>query len=247
MNDVIRYTAATASDNVTDRLDGDNFYPMDGIEDDFYEDFSGLDADENGVDSEFSEALGSLFKRKSTPRFGSGGQGGQGLFGGKLKGLLSNRQEGLGDRLSAREEKLRGRQDRRSQRQTARETRRNLRQVSLVKNNPPQVQQNIASIVTANSVNAPQLKTSVDNMAEGIANQVEEQQTQVVIQEANKMVQTGETTPPIIEIDVTTGSVTEVKDTWWKKQSLGVKIAIIGGGTIALGFAIWGITKISKR
>lgn len=240
MNDVIRYTAATATDNVTDRLDGDNFYPMDGIEDDFYEDFSGLDADENGVDSEFSEALGSLFKKKR-------GQDGQGLFGGKLKGLLSNRQEGLGDRLSAREERLRKRKDRRLQRQTARKTRRNLRQVSLVKNNPPQVQQNMASIVTANSVNAPQLKTSVDNMAEGIANQVEEQQTQVVIQEANKMVQTGETTPPIIEIDGTTGSVKEVKDTWWKKQSLGVKIAIIGGGTVALGFAIWGITKISKR
>ena len=132
MNDVIRYDAVMAGENAVDRFDADNFYPMDGMEDDFYDesiedsyedyddvvydDFSGLDTDEDGVDSEFSEALGDrlkgLFQKKSTPSFG-GASGGasrstkKGLFGGKLRALISDRQAGLDDRLSAREDRIR--------------------------------------------------------------------------------------------------------------------------------------------
>ena len=126
MNDVIKYEATTATQNAVDRFDADDFYPMDGMdgdendfysmhgdededdfysmhgdededEDYFYDEFSGLDTDENGVDDEFSEALGDkfrgMFKKKSTPRIG-GASGGanettkKGLFGGKIRGLI---------------------------------------------------------------------------------------------------------------------------------------------------------------
>jgi hypothetical protein len=177
---------------------------------------------------------------------GQGGQGGKGLFGGKLKGLLSNRREGLDDRLSAREDRLTDRQDRRTKRADARGRRKNLRQVALVENNTPQVQQNIDKIVRANATNAPKLRESVNMTAEGLADQLQETQTQVVIREANRMAAEGNDNPPIIEFDPM-GNVTEVKDTWWKKQGTGVKVAIIGGGIVALGLTIWGITKVAKK
>jgi hypothetical protein len=258
MNDVIKYEVTTATENAVDRFDADNFYSMDGDEDDFYsmdgdeddfyDEFSGLDTDENGVDDEFSEALGDkfrgMFKKKSTPRIG-GASGGanattkKGLFGGKIRGLISDRKAGRDDRVK-------GRQDRRTKRADERQRRKNLRQVALVENNTPQVQENIAKIITANTQNTPELKESVDITAEGFADQTQEQQTQVVVQEANKMAATGETTPPIIELDPT-GKVTEVKDTWWKKQGTGVKVAIIGGGVVALALTVWGITKIANK
>jgi hypothetical protein len=223
MNNVIKYTAVSASNDVEDRYDGDVF-----------DNFTGLDTDGDGINAEFSEASG-LFKKVG------------GVFKkGGIKDSISNRREGLDDRLADREESIRGRQNRSSKRQLSRETRKNLRQVALVENNTPQVQQNIEKIVTANATNAPQLKESVNKTAEGVADQAQETQTQVVVAEANKMAANGNTTPPIIELDLT-GNVTQVKDTWWKKQSKGVKVAIIGGSIVALGLTIWGITKIAKK
>jgi hypothetical protein len=250
MSDVIKYTAVSATNDVEDRYDGD-FFPMEGVEDDFY-DFSGLDTDGDGIDAEFSEVLGGLFKKKSSaPRLGGSQQNTSsrqgGLFGGKLKGLISGRREGLDDRLANREERIGARQDRRTKRADARERRRNLRQVALVKNNTPQVQLNIEKIVNKNAQNTPQLRESVNLTAEGLADTVQEQQTQVVVREANNMAAAGNDNPPIIDVDVTTGTVTEVKDTWWKKQSTGVKVAIIGGGILALGVTVWGITKLRKK
>jgi hypothetical protein len=216
MNNVIKYTAVSASNDVEDRYDGDVF-----------DNFTGLDTDGDGIDAEFSEASG-LFKKVG------------GVFKkGGIKDSISNRREGLDDRQDRRTIRAAKRKD-------ERERRKNLRQVALVENNTPQVQQNIEKIVTANATNAPQLKESVNKTAEGVADQAQETQTQVVVAEANKMAANGNTTPPIIELDLT-GNVTQVKDTWWKKQSKGVKVAIIGGSIVALGLTIWGITKIAKK
>ena len=86
MNDVIKYTATSASDDVTDMYDHDNFYPMDGeYEGEYltggggsydglgevydtteYGNFSGLDADGEGLDIEYSEAFGDFMKKIGT-------------------------------------------------------------------------------------------------------------------------------------------------------------------------------------
>lgn len=244
MNDVIRYTATSATNDAADMFDADNFYPMDGIEDYCYDDFSGLDTDGDGIDAEFSEVVGAalaarkvgknlkgMFNRQDSSE-GSERTPKKGVFGGKLKRAFLNRKDGRDDRIQERQNK--------------RETRRNLRQVALLKNNTPQVKQNIEKIVAANVQTAPQLRESVNLTAEGIANATQEQATQVVVQEANRMTISGQTTPPIIELNAT-GNVAEIKDTWWKKQNTGIKVAIIGGGVVALGLTIWGIIKIAKK
>ena len=171
----------------------------------------------------------------------------RGQFGSKVKGLITNRREGLDDRLSSREQNLSDRKSRRDKRSTARQTRRNMRQVQLVQTQPPVVQENMEKIVVANTPTNPQLRESVDLTAMGEANAAQEQQTQVVVTQAQKMFQEGETSPPLLEIDVATGNVTQVKDTWWKKQSTGVKIAIIGGSALLLGLGIFAIVKSRKK
>ena len=233
MNDVIRYTATTASDNVEDMFDADNFYPYDGLGDIYDEDewgsFSGLDADGEGLDIEYSEAFGD-FVKKIGGAFGKGG----------LKNLVKNRRSGLDDRLSAREERIRARQERKTKRSEARERRKNLRQVELVKSQPLNVQQNIEKIVTESTPENPTLRVAVEKTAAGVATPPEEQATTVVVQEAQKMAATGETTPPKIT------PTNEVQDSWWSKLPMGGKIGIIGGGVVVLGLGIWGLTKMRK-
>lgn len=231
MNDVIKYTAATASDNVVDMYDADNFYPMDGMEDDFYDDMSGfssytgLDADGEGLDIEYSEAFGDFVKKI-----------GKGLKGGLQK------FKARGGGRDARRSRRRGKRDIRKAR---REERRNRRQMELVKNQDPVTQTNIAKIVTANVEESPTLKTSVDKSAMGIASPPEEQAATTVVTEAKKMTITGATEPPKI-VTNPQGQVTEVDDSWWAKQNTGVKAAIIGGGVLVVGLSIWGITKMAK-
>lgn len=224
MNDVIRYTSTTASDNVEDMFDADNFYPYDGLGDVYDEDewgsFSGLDADGEGLDIEYSEAFGDFVKKI--------GQG--------VKGLASKFKERGGGR-SARRSK---RSSRRADRRAKRRERRNRRQMELVKAQPPVVQQNIAKIVTESAPENPTLKVAVDKTAAGVATPPEEQATTVVVQEAQKMAATGETTPPKIT------PTNEVQDSWWSKLPMGGKIGIIGGGVVVLGLGIWGLTKIGR-
>ena len=231
MNDVIKYTAATASDNVTDMYDADNFYPMDGIEDDYYEDMSGfssytgLDTDGEPLDIEYSEAFGDFVKKI-----------GKGLKGGlqKFKARGGGRDARRGRRKSKRDA-----------RRLRRQERRNARQMELVKSQPAPVQQNIAKIVTANATESPTLKTSVDKTAAGVATPPEEQAATTVVTEAKRMVIQGATEPPVIST-TPTGQVIEVDDSWWAKQKMGTKAAIIGGGVLVVGLGIWGITKIAK-
>jgi hypothetical protein len=231
MNDVIKYTATTASDNVTDMYDADNFYPMDGIEDDYYEDMSGfssytgLDADGEGLDIEYSEAFGDFVKKI-----------GKGLKGGLQK--FKSRGGGRDARRSRRRSK-------RDVRRARRQERRNRRQMELVKSQDPQTQMNVAKIVSANATESPTLKPSVDNTARGTATPIEEQAATTVITEAKKMTVTGATEPPVVKT-TTTGQVTEVDDSWWAKQNTGSKVAIIGGGVVVLALSVWGITKIAK-
>jgi hypothetical protein len=225
MNDVIRYTATTASDNVEDMFDADNFYPYDGLGDVYDEDewgsFSGLDADGEGLDIEYSEAFGDFVKKI--------GQG--------VKGLASKFKERGGGRSARRSKRSSRRADRRMKRQE----RRNRRQMELVKGQPLNVQQNIEKIVTESTPENPTLRVAVEKTAAGVATPPEEQATTVVVQEAQKMAATGETTPPKIT------PTNEVQDSWWSKLPMGGKIGIIGGGVVVLGLGIWGLTSLGKK
>lgn len=224
MDDVIRFDAMTASDNITDMYDADNFYPYDGLGDvydeDEYGNFSGLDADGEGLDIEYSEAFGDFVKK----------------IGKGIKGGLSKFRARGGGRDARRARRSINRDKRRA----ARKARRNQRQVELVKAQPAPVQQNIAKIVAESAPENPTIKTAVDKTAEGVASPPEEQTTMVVVDAATRMAATGETDPPKIT------TTNEVQDGWWAKQKLGVKIAIIGGGVVVLGLGVWGITKLTK-
>ena len=82
MGNIKKFDVMNASNRVTDDLyDNDNFYP-----------FSGLDTDGEGIDVEFSEALGDNFKKI----FSKGG----------IKGLVKKRRAGLDERLDAREKRI---------------------------------------------------------------------------------------------------------------------------------------------
>ena len=68
MSNIQKYEVLNASNHLRDRFDADNFYPYDGLEtvydeDLSYGDFSGLDTDGEGLDIEFSDAIGDFFKR----------------------------------------------------------------------------------------------------------------------------------------------------------------------------------------
>lgn len=238
MNDVIDYTVPNPSNNVVDMFDQDNFYPFDGEMDEFYDNFqnySGLDADGEGLDIEYSEALGGWLKNVAT----------------KAKTALQNRRsmseddktQALGYKLGKRQSRLKGRMDRRKMRQEARQTRRNMRQIKLVKEQTPEVKQKIADIVTLSIPENPTIKEAVDKTAEGLATPKQEQTTQTVVEEAKKAVIENKTDLPIIADDK---GKTEVKDSWWKKLPLGGKIGIIAGGVLVLGLGTWGVIKISK-
>jgi hypothetical protein len=236
MSDIIRYNAASASQNVYDDCD------------EIYNDFSGLDIDEMNV--EFSDASGNFLRRNNTrAKFNTNTlpqENTKKFQKGALRGIIDNRRSGLEDRLLGREQNISERQGRKTLRSDARVRRGNLRQISMLENNPPIVTENIVKIVSANTTTAPTLNQSLEATSIGEANSIQEQQAQVVIQEANKMIQAGITEAPIIELN-SSGVVIEVKDTWWKKQPKGVRISIILGGIALLGIGTYAIIKAKNK
>lgn len=90
---VQKFTAANASQNVSDCYENENFYPADG-----------LDTDMN--DLEYSELFGIKSKK----------DGGPGL----VKGLVDKYQSGKSERQSGRDTKQTGRQNKRSTRKSGR-------------------------------------------------------------------------------------------------------------------------------
>lgn len=245
MNDVTKYVATTASDNVTDMYDHDNFYPYDGLNDgmeDIYDEdygyYTGLDADGEGLDIEYSEAFGDFVKKVG------------GLFKkGGMKGAIAGRREGMDARLSAREDRIRARKDRRARRKAARGRRKNLRQVqawqSLPQNEKDQANKIAQKSVAEGNTGAT---NSLDKTKRGEASPPEEQEAMQIIQAAKNDVANGDVGMENAST-VTKGESgqPEIKDTWWKRQGTGVKVAIIGGGIVVLGLGIWGLTRLTKK
>lgn len=243
MNDVIKYEAVNASDNVGDMFDQDNFYPMNGegeydtagggsydglgevYDTDNYGYFSGLDTDGEGLDIEYSEAFGD-FAKKVGGLFKKGG----------IKAAVEGRRSGLNSRLSKREERIRGRQDRKRRRKASRDVRKNLRQVAMFENQPPIVNQKLDEVLIKN----PNIRPPVEKTKNGFADPTEEQIAAAALAEANKMAINPNKEPADINLN---NGVVEVNDGWWAKQRTGVKVAIIGGGVVVLGLGIYLLTK----
>lgn len=210
MGKIAKFDVMNASNKVTDMYDGDNFYP-----------FSGLDADGEGLDIEFSEALGDNFKKI----FSKGG----------AKELVKNRREGLDERLSNRKKRVEDRQTRRKARQDARTTRKNLKQVGKFEELPPVVENTVDKIVAKN----PKTKEPIEKTKEGLGNPLDEKIADIVIDTAKDLVNTGSTDIPILPVD-TDGNI---KTSWWSTKSTGVKVAIIGGSFLLLGTVAYFIIK----
>ena len=206
-----------ASNRVTDDLyDNDNFYP-----------FSGLDTDGEGIDIEFSEALGDIFKK------------------GGIKGLVKNRRAGLDERLDKREKRISERnkakakrEERRKLKADARLRRRNLKQVEKFEELPPVVEDTVEKIVEKNK----SAKEPIDKTKEGLGNEKDERIADKVIDVAKDLVDKGSTDIPILPID----DNGQIQTSWWGTKSTGVKVAIIGGGFLVLGTITYFIIKSKK-
>jgi hypothetical protein len=245
MNDVVDYTATTASDNVTDMYDHDNFYPYDGLNDgmeDIYDEdygyYTGLDADGEGLDIEYSEAFGDFVKKVG------------GLFKkGGMKGAISGRREGLDARLSAREDRIRERQSRKTRRQAARERRKNLRQIQTWQTLPTNVKEQANTVANKSAAEGnASAQESLDNLKGGEASPPQEQEAMQIIQAAQNDVASGDIgAENASTVTKNAAGQPEVNDTWWKRQGTGVKVAIIGGGVVVLGLGIWGLTRLGKK
>ena len=193
MGKIAKFDVMNASNKVTDMYDGDNFYP-----------FSGLDADGEGLDIEFSEA-----------------------FGDKLRKKIKERREGLDERLSNRMKRVKDRQDRKKTRQDARTTRKNLKQVEKFEELPPVVDNTVDKIVANN----PKTKEPIEKTKEGLGNEKDEKIADLVIDTAKDLVNTGSTDIPILPVD-TDGNIKtswwSTKSTGVKVAIIGGSFLLLG-------------------
>ena len=114
---------------------------------------------------------------------------------------------------------------------------RNENQVSFYNSISDTIKDAVNKIVAKN----PVLQEPIAKIQQGIADSKEVEVVKTVIDEGKKMIQTGATEPPVI--DVKDDGNVEVKDSWWSKASTGVKVAIIGGGVAVLGLGVWALTR----
>lgn len=193
MGKIAKFDVMNASNKVTDMYDGDNFYP-----------FSGLDADGEGLDIEFSEA-----------------------FGDKLRKKIKERREGLDERLSNRMKRVKDRQDRKKTRQDARTTRKNLKQVEKFEELPPVVDNTVDKIVANN----PKTKEPIEKTKEGLGSEKDEKIADLVIDTAKDLVNTGSTDIPILPVD-TDGNIKtswwSTKSTGVKVAIIGGSFLLLG-------------------
>ena len=244
MSKIQKYEVLNASNHLRDRFDADNFYPYDGLEtvydeDLSYGDFSGLDTDGGGLDIEFSDAIGDFFKRFKKSDGATGLTSSQGTE----VGTNTTEKDSLLNRLFDKDERAKRvaeREKRRKIRLGNRLERKNMRnenQVSFYNSISDTIKDAVNKIVAKN----PVLQEPIAKIQQGIADSAEVEVVKTVIDEGKKMIETGTSEPPVIEVK-DDGNV-EVKDSWWSKASTGVKVAIIGGGVAVLGLGVWALTR----
>ncbi len=227
---VQEYEVIPANQDVGNRFDQNNFYPMDGI------DIS---------DQEYSEIFGIKSKK----------EGGPGLLKGLFqRGKTKDTQQGL-DRLQSRLDRRGARAGFRAKRRQARIDARQARRMASL---PPAEKQEVGNIASSTpAVAVPvrkategvatpqeeQVAVKTTQVAQKIVQQVDDLDTQAVkevLQEVQTPQQADAVLTDILDPNTNTGKA------GWKGMSTGVKVAIIGGGLAVVGLITYLIIKKGK-
>lgn len=103
-------------------------------------------------------------------------------------------------------------------------------QIKLISSVPPQVKSKIVEIIKAD----PKLKSSLDKLSKGLGSADDVKIFNNMRVKADSSIATGK------PVDVKEGS-------WWGTQKKGTKIAIIGGGALAIGLGVFAFIKARKK
>jgi hypothetical protein len=104
------------------------------------------------------------------------------------------------------------------------------RQIKLISNVPSATKVKIVEIIKAD----PKLKPSLDRLEKGLGSADDVKIFNNMRLKADSSIATGK------PVDVKEGS-------WWSKQKKGTKIAIIGGGMLAIGLGVFAFIKSRKK
>jgi len=232
---VQEYEVIPANQDVGNRFDQNNFYPMDGM------------------DEMNSQEYSELFGIKSKKKGGEGFKAGIGRLFGNAK--TANTQEGL----SRLEQRLQRRGERAGYRAKRKQARRDARQARQLAALPPAEQQELTGIAQA----TPVVGVPVAKARQGVATPPEEQVAVKTAQVAQKIVQKADDLDVAVvkeeiqkakstqEADVVLDEILDPNNNkgkaGWKGMTTGVKVAIIGGGVAVLGLITYFIVKAQKN
>jgi len=237
---VQKYVQIPAGQDVGDRFDQDNFYPMDGIVDE--------------SDMAFSELFGGKLK-KLTKKGGSE----KGLVG-EVGNLLSTRAESEGvSRLEKRLERRNRRSANRAKRRGMRITARGERQLAREQALNPQVKQTRAAIVVSAGLG---VKEPIAKVEDGQGDPKDE----LVVEKTNSVAEKLLTKKADLDTEVVKDELAKVKTDdealvildeilddengrgkkGWKGLQTGAKVGIIAGGVVVLGLVTYLIVKASR-
>ncbi len=238
---VQRYVQIPAGQDVDDRFDQDNFYPMDGV------------IDESDV--AFSELFGGRLKKMTKKG------GGKGFFK-EVGGLLQTKDEAEGvsrleKRLARRNRRAANRAKRRGMRRTARQERQMARERALnppikaEKNNlvapaAPAIQQPVRNVIAGQGTPADEnINNKVNALATNLANDPDTKLDRAVVKEELRKV-TNPTEAAVVLDEILDDDNSRGKS-GWAGMSMPAKIGIIGGGVAVLGLATFLIVRATKR
>ncbi len=109
-------------------------------------------------------------------------------------------------------------------------------QIKLISRVPTKTKSKIVEIIKAD----PKLKSTLDRLSKGVGSAEDVKIFNNMRVKADSSIATGK---PV--------DVKDVKDlkegSWWSKQKKGTKIAIIGGGALAIGLGVFAFIKARKK
>jgi hypothetical protein len=106
-------------------------------------------------------------------------------------------------------------------------------QIKLISRVPTKTKSRIVEIIKAD----PKLKSTLDRLSKGVGSEEDVKIFNNMRVKADSSIATGR---PVDVKDVKEGS-------WWSKQKKGTKIAIIGGGALAIGLGVFAFIKARKK
>ena len=106
-------------------------------------------------------------------------------------------------------------------------------QINLISRVPTKTKSRIVEIIKAD----PKLKSTLDRLSKGVGSAEDVKIFNNMRVKADSSIATGK---PVDVKDLKEGS-------WWSKQKKGTKIAIIGGGALAIGLGVFAFIKARKK